>query len=65
MSKDGGQQSSYGIPYNMLPTVTLSKSENPSKKKIKQIQDQSQLRMDIKRYNPGLFFYVIQYCGIY
>ena len=35
MAKDGGQQSSYGVPYKMLPMVTLSKSENPTKNTLK------------------------------
>jgi hypothetical protein len=56
MSKDGGQQASYGIPYEILPSVTLHKSEKPTEKTIKRIQDQSQLRLDIKKYNPGIFF---------
>ena len=55
MTKDGGQQSSYGVPYEILPTINLSKSENPTKKTQKRIQDESQLRMDIKKFTPGLF----------
>lgn len=56
MSKDSGQQSSYGVPYEILPTVKLSKSKNPLKKTVRRIEEQMQLRADIKTYNPGLFF---------
>jgi hypothetical protein len=36
MSKNSGQQASYGTPYKMLPTVTVSKSKKPTK--IKQLE---------------------------
>jgi hypothetical protein len=56
MTKDIGRQATYGAPYSLLPKVEASTSTNPSPKTIKRIQEQSQLRIDIKKYTPGLSF---------
>jgi hypothetical protein len=55
MTKDSGQQASYGIPYESIPTVMPVKSLKPRKTTIQGIEEQTQLRMDIKKYTPGLF----------
>jgi hypothetical protein len=57
ITRDSGQQVSYGIPYEILPTVTSLKSTIPmaTRKIIKKIEEQSQLRMDMKEYNPVFF----------
>ena len=55
MTKDVGQQVTYGAPYTLLPSVHPSTSARPTKKTVKKIQEQNQLRMDIKKYNPGAF----------
>lgn len=52
MTKDSGQQVSYGVPYESIPTVTPAKSQKPTSKTAKRVEDQTQLRMDIKKYNP-------------
>jgi hypothetical protein len=54
MAKDIGQQASYGSPYQLAPSVSTAKSVNPTKKTLKRIEEQRQLRMDIKKYSPGL-----------
>ena len=56
MAKDIGQQASYGVPYESVPTVAPAKSLKPRERTIKRIQDQTQLRIDVKKYTPGLFF---------
>jgi hypothetical protein len=55
MTKDTGQQSSYGVPYESVPTVTPVKSAKPRETTIRKIEDQRQLRMDVKKYTPGSF----------
>jgi hypothetical protein len=55
MTKDAGQHASYGVPYELLPSVPSSKSTKPTKKTIKRLEEQSQLRMDMKKYNAGLY----------
>jgi len=60
MVKDIGQQAVSGQPYELLPTVSTSKSEKLQKKTIKKIQEQNQLRMEIKKYNPGV--YLCRFC---
>jgi hypothetical protein len=57
MTKDVGQQASYGVPYESVPTVTPVKSEKPRQTTIKRIEEQNQLRMDVKKYNPGSFYF--------
>ncbi|KAF8219891.1 hypothetical protein L208DRAFT_1382841 [Tricholoma matsutake] len=54
MTKDVGQQASYRVPYESVPTVTPVKSEKPRQTTIKRIEEQNQLRMDIKKYNPAI-----------
>jgi hypothetical protein len=53
MTKDSGQQASYGVPYELLPNTPSSRSTRPTPKTIKKMEDQSQLRMDIKKHNAG------------
>jgi hypothetical protein len=53
MTKDSGQQALYGVPYESIPTVMPLKSVKLTTKTIKKIEEQSQLRMDVKKYNPG------------
>jgi hypothetical protein len=60
MTKDVGQQASYGVPYESAISVTGAKSLKPRKKTIKRIEDQCQLRMDVKMYTPGSFFLRVQ-----
>ena len=55
MTKDIGQQASYGVPYESVPMVMTSKSSKPTEKTIKRIENQKQLRIDVKKYTPGLF----------
>jgi hypothetical protein len=54
MTKDIGQQASFGVPYKLVPTVLPATSLRPREKTIKRIEDQTQLRMDVKMYTPGL-----------
>jgi hypothetical protein len=54
MTKDSGQQVSYGVPYELLPNAPASTSTNPNRKTIKKMEQQTQLRLDVKRHNPGL-----------
>jgi hypothetical protein len=58
MAKDIGQQASYGVPYVSVPMVVPAKSLKPRKATIRRIEDQKQLRVDIKKYTPGLFYLV-------
>ena len=58
MAKDIGQQASYGVPYESVPMVVPAKSLKPRKETIRRIEDQKQLRVDIKKYTPGLFYLV-------
>jgi hypothetical protein len=53
MTKDSGQQSSYGVPYKLLPSTPSSTSTRPTHKTIKKMEEQSQLQMDIKKHNAG------------
>jgi hypothetical protein len=57
MVKDIGQQVTYGASYPLLHSVLASKSAKPMRKTIKKIEEQSQLRMDIKKYNSGACLY--------
>lgn len=59
MTKDIGQQATYGVPYESVPTVIPAKSLKPREETIKRIEDQSQLRMDVKKYTPGLLYSVL------
>jgi hypothetical protein len=59
MAKDIGQQASYGVPYESFPTVMTSKSSKPNEKTIRRLTEQSQLRMEVKKYTPGSFCYMI------
>jgi hypothetical protein len=54
MTKDIGQQASFGVPYKLVPTVLPATSSQPREATIKRIEDQTQLRMDVKKYTPGL-----------
>lgn len=53
MTKDSGQQSSYGIPYESLPAPPQSTGGNPRRKTLVKIQEQKQLRFDVKMHNAG------------
>ena len=53
MTKDSGQQSSYGIPYESLPAPPQSTGCNPRRKTLIKIQEQKQLRFDVKMHNAG------------
>ena len=53
---DIGQQDLYGVPNESVPTVAPAKSLKPRKRTIKRIQDQSQLRMDVKS-TPQVWFF--------
>jgi hypothetical protein len=55
MTKDTGQQATYGVPYESVPMVTPVTSAKPREATIKKIEDQRQLRMDVKKYTPGSF----------
>jgi hypothetical protein len=54
MTEDSGQQASYGVPYELLPNLPASTSKNPTHKTIKKMEQQTQLRLDVKRHNPSL-----------
>jgi len=53
MTKDIGQQATNAAPYLLLPSVVASTSAKPTRNTVKKIEEQSQLRMDIRKYNPG------------
>ena len=57
MTKDIGKQASFGVPYESALSVSPAKSSNPKEKTIRRIEEQTQLRMDVKKYTPGLFCY--------
>jgi hypothetical protein len=54
MTKDIGKQAAYGIPYELLPNPPASTSANPTCKTIKKMEQQTQLRLDVKKHNPSL-----------
>ena len=54
MTKDIGQQASYGVWYESVPAVTPAKSSKPREGTTRRIEAQKQLRMDVKKYTPGL-----------
>jgi hypothetical protein len=53
MTKDIGHHTVYSAQYTLLPSVDAASSAKPTRKTIKKIEEQSQLRMEIKKYNPG------------
>lgn len=61
MTKDIGKQAAYSAPYSLLPSIKASTSAKPTIRTIKKIQEQSQLRIDIKKYNPGVYFLTPRY----
>ena len=61
MTKDIGKQALYAVPYLLVPSVKASTSAKLTIKTIKKIQKQRQLRIDIKKYNPGVYFLILRY----
>ena len=65
MAKDIGKQAAYSVPYSLVPSIKASTSAKPTMRTIKKIQEQSQLRMDIKKYNSGVYFLTPRYILIH
>lgn len=60
MTKDIGRHAVFSAPYTLLPSVEAVSTAKPTRKTIKKIEEQSQLRMEIKKYNPGLSSFFLQ-----
>jgi hypothetical protein len=59
MTKDSGKHVSYGVPYDLLPNPASSSSANPTRRTQKKMEEQTQLRLDVKKHNPSLFLLLL------